>query len=247
MNKLVIGTVFALAATQAAGCVIEEDYATVGATWEIVTLNGSRATCPPGFNTAALFNVATTADGTPVAPCTGPNSVSDTCFVDLFNCEDGVGVSAPLPPTQYLTWVSITDDSGANTYAQSLSAYLNVSNIDLDFNTSIVTNGGYFALDWTLRGATSNLPKSCGDVGAVAVETYVTSGTTMYDSGAPWNCGDGYGVTAALGEGSYLVSVNANNSAGFSLGVAPEFTNKVIQAPNKVTDLGTAVIAIDGM
>ena len=41
MKNLVIGTVLALAASQAAGCVITSDntsdYATVGATWEIET------------------------------------------------------------------------------------------------------------------------------------------------------------------------------------------------------------------
>lgn len=257
MKNFVIGSFIALAATQAAGCIITtdngvDDYATVGATWQIVTSSGSQATCPPGFETAALFNVAVDSAGVPLAPCTGPSSLSNTCFIDLFNCSAGFGDSAPLPPTMYQTWVGIVSADGngniLNTYATSLSAYLDVRAIDLDFNTSIVTDGGYFALDWDLRGAVSNQPLTCGQAGATGVETIVTvsGGTTMVDTGQPWACEDYYGVTASLPNGSYTVSVDAFNSLG-ALGVAPTFTNKVIQGPNLVTDLGTAVIDIDGM
>jgi hypothetical protein len=252
MKNFVIGIGIALAATQAAGCIITSDggdYATVGATWRLTNAAGAVApNCPPGYDTAALFNVAVNADGSAVAPCTGPASVSDTCFVDLFNCTDFAGVSAPLPPTRYRTWVAITDGTGTNTYAQSLSAFLDVRDIDLDFNTSIVTDGGYFSVDWDLKGAVSQAPLTCTQAGATGVETVVTvaGGTTMFDSGNGWACEDYYGVTKALPAGSYTVSVDAFNANG-ALGTAPEFTNKAIQGPNKVTDLGTAIISIDGL
>lgn len=252
MKNLVIGIVVALAASQAAGCVITSDdtsdYATIGATWEIETYSGSVATCPPGFDTAALFNVAVDSNGTPLAPCTGPGSVSDTCFVDLFNCSDRAGVSAPLPPRMYQTWLAITDSTGTNTYATSLSAYLDVRDIDLDFHTSIITDGGYFILDWDLEGAVSGAPLTCAEAGATGVETVVTvsGGTQMFDTGNGWACEDYYGATPALPNGSYTVSVDAYNTAG-ALGVAPTYTNEVIQGPNGINDLGTAVIAIDGL
>lgn len=263
MKKLVIGTLFALAATQAAGCIIttEEDYATVGATWQFQTVSLNQTTgvvtttpdsCPPGFTTAALFNVAVDANFNPLVNCNSPSAHnSSTCFVDLYNCEDGAGVSDPLPPATYQTWISITDDSGANTYAQSLSDYLNVERIDLDFHTSIVKNGGYFIMDWDLKGATSQQPLTCAQAGATGVETVISvSGSTSMmapvDSGAPWPCEDHYGATASLPIGSYTVSVDALNSAG-ALGVAPDLTNKLISGENKTTDLGTVIIPIDGM
>jgi hypothetical protein len=255
MKNLVIGTVIALAATQAGGCIIEAgddtggDLATVGATWALRNVNGSAAaSCPPGYNTAALFNVAVDSSGTPLAPCTGPGSRSDTCFVDLFDCADFAGVSDFLPPRMYQTWISITDDTGANTYAQSLSAFLDVRDIDLDFNASIFTDGGFFALDWELEGASSGSPLECAAAGATGVETIVTvsGGSTMVDAGDPWNCEDHYGVTAALPVGSYTVSIDAFNNDG-ALGVVAPLTNKSIQAPNRVTDLGSIIIPIDGL
>ncbi len=251
MKNFVIGTLTALVATQAAGCVIttdDGDYATVGATWEIKTVSGSVASCPPGFTTAALFNVAVDSAGVPLAPCTGPASISDTCFVDLFNCEDHAGVSAPLPPAQYQTWVAITDTNGTNAYATSLSAYLDVRDIDLDFNTTIYDNGGYFAVDWSLKAASTNATLSCAQAGATFVTADVTvSGSTSFVETNPWPCNDHYGVTSVIPEGSYTVAVQALDSAEGYLGTAPTYTNKVISGPNEVTDLGTAVITIDDL
>jgi hypothetical protein len=251
MKNFVIGALTALVATQAAGCVIttsDPDYATVVATWAIKTVSGAVATCPPGFTTAALFNVATDAGGVPLAPCTGPGSISDTCFVDLFNCEDNAGASAPLPPAQYQTWVAITDTNGTNAYATSLSAYLDVRDDNLPFNTTIYDNGGYFAVDWDLKAASNNAALSCAQAGASFVQADVTvSGSTSFVETNPWPCDDHYGVTSVIPEGSYTVTVQALDSAEGYLGKAPEYINKVIQGPNKVTDLGSALITIDDL
>lgn len=227
----------------------EENFATVGATWSLKTVAGAAASCPPGYDTVALFNVAVDSNGNPLAPCTGPASVSSTCFVDLFNCESsGQAVSAPLPPARYQTWISITDYTGANTYAQSLSAYLDVSQTDLDFNASIFVDGGFFSLDWTLEGAISNNPLTCTQAGATGVEAVVTvaGGSTLVDSGNGWPCDDHYGVTAAIPAGTYTVAVDAFTTAG-AVGTAATLTNKVIQNANRVTDLGSVTILIDNM
>jgi len=231
------------------GCPDPDQYATVGVTWSLKTVNGALTTCPPGFDSIALFNVAVDGNGNPVAPCTGPGSVSNTCFVDLFNCESmGSAVSAPIPPAQYQTWISVTDSTGSNTYAQSLSAYLDVRDVDLNFNASIFTDGGFFSLDWTLEGSVSNNSLTCTQAGATAVETVVTvaGGSTLVDSGNGWPCSDYYGVTAALPVGTYTVSVDALTTAG-SLGASAPLTSKMIQNANRVTDLGSVVILIDNM
>lgn len=259
MNKLVIGALTALAATQAAGCIITTDdggdYATVGATWAIKNVSGATAaSCPPGYDTVALFNVAVDSAGNQLAPCTGPGSVSDTCFVDLFNCSAiGSGVSAPLPPSQYQTWISITDSTGASTYAQSLSAFLDVRDIDLDFNASIFTDGGFFILDWDLVGASNGAPVTCAQAQSAAgspfgIEAYVeVAGGMTYDTGDGWPCEDHYGATAALPVGNYTVTIEARNATTV-FGADPQpFTNQQIMAPNRTTDLGTAVIEIDSL
>lgn len=251
MKNFVIGSLIAVAATQVAGCVIQSDntsnYATVGASWQIKNVSGAPLSPPAGFTTAALFNVAVDSNGTPLAPCTGPESVSGTCFVDLYNFEDHAGVSAPLPPAMYQTWISITDTNGHNAYATSLSAYLDVRDIDLDFNTTIFDNGGYFAVDWDLKAASNSATLSCAQAGATSVQADVTvSGSTSFVDTNPWPCEDQYGVTSVIPVGSYTVSVQALDSAAGYLGKAPEYTTKVIQGPNKVTDLGTAHIVIEG-
>ena len=262
MKNFVIGSLIALAATQAAGCVIQADdttdYATVGATWDIRTVqslgtNGvvttaSVPSCPPGITTAALFNVAVDSNGVPLAPCTGPESISGTCFVDLYNCNDRAGVSAPLPPAMYQTWVALTDTNGHNAYATSLSAYLDVTNVDLDFGASIFDNGGFFAVDWDLKAQSNGAALTCAQANAPKVQADVTvSSSTAFVNTNPWACEDHYGTTTVIPAGSYTVSVQALDSAAGYLGRAPEYTTKLIQGPNKVTDLGTAHIVIEGM
>lgn len=260
MKKLVIGTVIALAATQAAGCIItaEEDYATVGATWEIRdqvdllpdgTVTSIASSCPPGFNTVALFNVVVDANFAPVTNCNNPNQDnSSTCFVDLYNCEDRAGISDPLPPAMYQTWIAVTDDSGANTYATSLSAYLDVRDINLDFGATIFKDGGFFIVDWDLKAQSNNAPLTCAQAGAPFVTADVTvSSSTQYAQTNPWPCDDHYGASPALPVGSYTVSVQALDSAQGYLGKAPEYTNKLISGENGITDLGTALITIEGM
>lgn len=263
MKNFVIGALTVLAATQAAGCIIttdDGDYATVGATWQITTVSLAASTgtvtstpvstCPPGITTAALFNVAVDSAGVPLAPCTGPASISDTCFVDLYNCEDRAGLSAPLPPAMYQTWVALTDTNGNNAYATSLSAYLDVRDIDLDFNATIADNGGYFAVDWDLKAASAPTGPtiSCSQASSGFVNADVTlSGTTGYATTPDWPCEDHYGVTTVLPQGSYLVTVQALDNLNGFIGKAPEYTSRMIQGPNKVTDLGTATIVIDGI
>src|SRR5690606_2890173 len=251
------------AASQAAGCIITSDdddpppppppeYATVGATWQIVTSSGSQATCPPGFETAALFNVAVNPDGTPVSQCNSISHISNTCFIDLFDCVDKAGVSAPLPPTLYQTWVAIVSADAAgnilDTYATSLSAYLDVKEIDLDFNASIVTDGGYFAVDWELEAASNGAPVTCAQAASPFVTADVTvSGTMNYVETNPWPCDDHYGVTSVIPNGTYTVAVQAVDNLEGYLGAAPEYINQVIQGPNRVTDLGTATIVIEDL
>ena len=62
MKRFVLASLIALAASQAAGCIITSgddtgDDAFVSATWQIRSeATNSETTCPPTFDTAALYN-----------------------------------------------------------------------------------------------------------------------------------------------------------------------------------------------
>jgi hypothetical protein len=243
MKNLVLGSLIALTATQAAGCIIttnDPDDARVSATWTLRSLStGTTATCPPGFNTAALYNQEVTSAGTPIG----------SPIIDLFDCAAGAGTSAPLPPALFLTWVEITNDNNTQLYAQSTSAYVDVTVSDKTFSTQILTDGGYFQLAWNLYGASSNQDLTCAQAGAAGgVEAVATEVSNSANSAADqFDCEDFRGITAGYLAGNYTVSVAALNAADQSIGTAPAITNAVIQSPNKVTNLGTIEIPITGL
>src|SRR5262249_15010245 len=154
---LVVGMLIVFAVTQAAGCVIvsgddTKDYAHVSATWQIKNLASNQTlSCPPGYATAALFNQAIDSAGRPIGSCArNTDNNESTCFVDLFDCSAMAGTSYPLPPTRYLTWVSVTDDSTANVYASGVPAYVDITNVDLTYSAQLLEDGGYFYVTWDL-------------------------------------------------------------------------------------------------
>jgi hypothetical protein len=232
----------ALVASQAAGCIITSgddtgDDAFISATWKVRSeATNSDVPCPPGFDTAALYNQPVDANGNNTGPV----------IIDLFNCSAGSGTSAPLPPTLYLTWVEIADHNNTNVYAKSLSAFVDVTISDKTFNTQILVDGGYFQLSWALQGAQSNAPLTCAEApgGVEAVGTDVAN--SQNSNSDIFDCEDRRGVTAGYTKGTYTLSVAALNAADQSVGTAPALTNKVIQDANRVTDLGMIVIPITG-
>jgi hypothetical protein len=234
----------ALAATQAAGCIITSgddtgDDAFISATWQLRNeATNSTATCPPTFDTAALYNQPVDSAGAPIG----------SPIIDLFNCSAGAGTSAPLPPTTYLTWVEIANHDNTSVYAKSLSAFVDVTVSDKTFNTQILVDGGYFQVQWALQGASSNQPLTCATAGAAGgVEAVGTDVSNPNNSNSDiFDCEDLRGITAGYTEGSYTISVAALNAADQSIGTAPALTNKVIQNANRVTDLGTVTIPITG-
>jgi hypothetical protein len=270
MKKLVIGSAIALA-TMAAGCTTSDDtcdpnvencgtcdptvedcggdLATIGASWTVRTIDNPSIPCPPNGSTAALFNQRVDANGDLIGTCAGPNNISNDCFVDLFNCEDGSGVSSPLPAATWLTWIALTNDDGSQVYAKSLSAYLDVTDQDLDFHADIYDDGGYFSATWDLEAASDGSPVTCTEAGADSVSATVSSGIDMFDTN-PWPCEDHYGVTPVIPEASqaYVVTVEALDSDELSLGKAPDYVDQSISGPNQVTALlPSALISIDSL
>ena len=246
MKKLVLGILVATVVSQAAGCVISTsddttNYATITANWSLETVAGGAATCPPGFDTAALYSQTVDSE----------NRLTGSPIIDLFNCADGVGISDPLPPAVYASWIAITNGSNTSTYAESIKAIVDVVDVDKNYSASILTDGGYFEMTWDLMGATTNASLTCAQVPGVVsstggVEAVVTVSGGTASATDQFNCEDHYGLTAGFLNGSYTVSVDAFSASGAE-GTAPLLVNKVINNANKVTDLGNIIIPIDGL
>lgn len=253
MKNLVLGSMMAVMVSQAAGCIIttsNDEYAVVNATWDLKSNAGTSIPCPPGTTTAAVYaqevDTSYRLIGTP--------------FIDLYNCDDGVGVSDPLPPSVYQVWVELTGDSGNNVYASSTSRneaaaterfpdgyFLNVLDADLPFKTTLYSDAGYFQFDWDLRDTATNAPLDC-TTGAVPKVGLVStfSGTSMaFDD--QFQCGEHYGLSGNLLQGTYRVDVQAINTATPAQGLGPMTTipSASIAGPNKVTELGSIMVKVD--
>jgi hypothetical protein len=240
MKNLVLASLIALAASQAAGCIISsgsDDVARVSASWTLRSeATNTAATCPPTFDTAALYN----------QPVDGAGNTIGSPYIDLFDCARGAGTSAGLEPGRYLTWIDITNSNNTQKYASSLSAYIDVTRTDKTFNAQILVDGGYFQLQWGLVDSTNNAPLTCAQANADGVEAIGALVTNPSNANSDiFDCADNYGITAGYVEGTYTVSVHAVNAANQQLGNSIVRGNQVIQSPNKVTNLGTFMVPID--
>jgi hypothetical protein len=248
----------ALVASQAAGCIISSDSSEVGhiaATWHVdsVASNGtvSPTLCPAGIDTAALYTVAASSDGTAIANCTVANGTD--CFIDLFNCDDNAGVSSALPAQNYLTWIELTNHDGSQVYTTSTADFVDITNVDRQFDTEILVDGGYFKVSWSLQGESSGATLTCSETAAATsaggsvevTSTIIGTSTALSDK---YNCEDHFGYSAPLPWGNYQVVMDALNSSDQALGSQSTDlgTNVIGSTPNSIKDLGHAVLKISG-
>ncbi len=210
----------------------------ITANWLIrTTASATPLACPGGFNTAALYAQLLDGNGQPVGQP----------VIDLFTCSDGTGLSGYLEPGVYDTWIAITTQSGTSTYAQTVDALVDLRTADATYSGDIYNDGGYFGWAWMLQGATSGNALTCSQVAnlsGVELTVTVTGGGQSYND--QFTCADGHGVTAVIPVGNYVVSADAYNDTSGPLGTPTNLTDKNIQGPNKVTDLGTITLSIDG-
>ncbi|MDB4963874.1 MAG: Metal dependent amidohydrolase [Myxococcales bacterium] len=218
-------------------CQVEVTYATT-ARWSFRTVASSTAlACPTGVTTIQVISQALDGDS-PVGSAT----------VDLFDCATMTGTITPVYQGRYQTFLAAGNSSGTQVYATTVSAVVDLTTSDGDYTAAFVDDGGYFSLAWTLIGASSNLPKTCADAMTTSVSvlsTAVASPTSFFED--LYTCADGGGVTAALPAGTYTVSVSGLDASDGSLGTPVNLTDRTIVAPNKVTNLGTVTIPIDGL
>lgn len=247
MKNLIVGSLIALAASQAAGCVItsgddtvEED-AFITASWNIKHLAPDmNISCPPGYDTAAL--VSKSLDGAPCDPILGG---SDTC-IELFDCAAGSGVSAPLVPNVYQSWIQIQDHSGGQVYAKSTAATVDVIASDKSFSAEILENGGYFQFGWTLNDAATGDLLTCDQAASTGVES-ISSVVTDPDNMKTdiFDCDAPYGITSGLMAADYTVSIQALGAGDGAIGDAVTVNRATIGDRNQVTDLGDFMLPVD--
>lgn len=204
--------------------------ASIGFAWAVKS-NNTAVTCPPGYDTTRTVVV-------PHGDTSGANKI-----VDLFNCADRAGRTAPIPPGQYDAWLEITSHDGTAIYAQSTPVYIDLTTADKDVSFDIHTDKGYYFTNWTLKGASTNAALTCSQVPTLTkISLDATGGTNPKTE---FDCLQSAGYTSAFAIGLYQVAVAAIDAQARSLGQSATFANKQIEAPNKVTNLGTSLLLID--
>lgn len=244
MKKLVLVALMAMVGMTASGCIITsgdddpvDEFAAITAEWSFKNLasNDNTLPCPPTYNTTALYNQVIDEAG---------NLVGQP-IIDLFDCGDFRGTATDLDPDIYQSWIEVTTGSGGMVYAQSLSAIVDVIDVDKTFSTTILEDGGYFQLSWTLADANGGGTLTCSQAAATGVGVLATLTGPNTATDDQLDCAPGFGVTAGLLMGSYTVEVSAINNAGEGLGAGIIRTAQVIDDQNAVTDLGSFMLPID--
>lgn len=237
MKKLVLGSLaFAALASQTTGCSTSDEFATVDATWEIVELNADSTIareleCDVDITTVALHNQ-------PITPSGAPNG---DAFVDLFDCDAHVGSSAPLPPTVYQTFLSATNESGTEVFADSLAVDLDVRDVDLQYDVDFLDNGGYFDIGWRLKDADGffNCNEQPGLENVDVVLTFLDNNKLIAKE---VKCDLGSVLSQGLHEGPYSISLSAiDRASGDPIGKSPA-VEKTINFQNAVTQVDVEIL-----
>jgi hypothetical protein len=249
MNKLALATVMAVV-WQAAGCIVETgrhhgdggggsvEVATISARWSLRNmLDGATTACPGDFDSVRLIMQPIDDNGDPVGDAAE----------DRFDCSDRAGVATDLFPDVYRVWIEIVSHDLNKLYAQSLSQVLDVRKVDETFTAEVLNDGGYFQIGWDLVGKATNRPVQCAQVPGLdtikAISTFVSSTTRAYDDS--FVCDDHFAVSGGLLQGSYTIAIDALDGATSVGRAAP--LNAKIDGQNRVTNVGTIAIPIDGM
>jgi cysteine-rich repeat protein len=197
---------------------------------------GQTTGCPTGFDTVRIVTQQVDEDFAEIGEPA----------IDLFSCADGIGSSSFLP-ARYVTFLEVTNNAGTQVYAQSVSYFVDLAMPQGTLPVTIVNDGGYFGIQWELRGASSNSLLTCAQAAASSLSLVATVTSSTMASEEQFDCNWMGTLTAPLLAGSYTVSVSALNAAQQAVGTAPPLVERVIAAPNKITDLGLVTVPITGL
>lgn len=245
MKKLVLGSLLLAAlASQTTGCIITSDggseFATINAEWSFRTVNPSGQlsppnSCPTGFGTVELHSQEVDASLRPI----GIENL------DLFDCIDMRHLSAEMDPGVYDTFLRVATSGGGSLYAESLPAIVDVTVSDKTFSTDIVDNGGYFRVAWDLREQGTNAPLDCVDVAGIdGVEISSTIAGAQDGVTDIFDCEVGAEFSNPVMAGTYVVTLEALDTAQQAIGQGALLNNKIMRDRNQVTDLGTVTLLV---
>jgi hypothetical protein len=251
MKKLVLGSLLLAAlVSQTTGCIITSDdgdddigdeFARMDVEWSFVDVDASGRPirdngCPAGYGSVTLHNQQ-------FDPVTDQDIGPE--ILDVFDCVDEANFTDELDPGVYESFLSVTNGIGGPLYASSISAIVDVTATDKTFTSQIVDNGGYFRVDWDLRRQGSNALLACRDVANIdGVEITATLSGTSTAVVDTFDCEDGFGYSAAVREGNYVVKVDALNTSDQAIGPGALLNNKTVGIRNDIEDLGIVQLQI---
>lgn len=249
MKNLVLPTLIAALASQAAGCFFggnsNSNLGNIQVSWALKSTDAAgnpiAAGCPAGATTATLFALPT---GAP------PSSA----FQDKYDCVDGGGLIGDLDPGLYTVWVRLTDTSGATRFAESGSQDIQVNAGGTQSAPyDIFVDRGFLMVGWNLTGRGT----SCAAVANHGVGILATDGggsARGFDTKVDCTEGEGRktitdpipsvgsGLPGVIG--TYTVVVSLLNNLDQSIGDAPTQNNKTIDYGNEYEDLGILQINV---
>lgn len=165
-------------------------------------------------------------------------SVTGRRFEDLFFCQDGAGISDPLPLGRYDAWVEILDPGGV-LLAQSSVASVVLDQpgevVPVDFHFPI--DGGYLSATWSLRDEIGNRALSCADVEGDRISILVTRLGTGLGADYVFDCEANAGFTRKLPLGAYTVEIALLDRRGRVIATATPL-EVYIDWGNQLVDLG---------
>jgi len=229
MKHLAIASMLASLAT---GCVIADDgyydyeEGAIGTTWSFHMADGTQLGCPAGFDTAEITAV--------------PRDGSEA-FIDLYDCGSLSG-RAFYPVNDYEVTIAVTNRSGSQEYAHSLTQTVDIFVTDANLGEDFIHDGGRLLFDWVLVDAQSNDALECRGAGnPSSINVAAVNGDTTISTSLA--CGDGFGVSAPLPAGAYTATFSALNAAGQPLG-EPQTAPVAVRDRNDYDDLGTIMLPI---
>ena len=192
-------------------CITTDDPRRVEATWTIVRLDGTAASCPPSWRTTRLV----------MADTLHP----DVRIVDRFTCTAGEGESSHLPADSYVSWLEFLD-ADDQIVATSFQTTVDVKPFAPAIASKIYVDAGFVALSWSFANPAGSCSVGWDPFLDIALSlSGPTSVTNLF------SCHDTNGITAPLPPGDY--------HAWLGQGVqGHDIPDIVIEAPNRVTDLG---------
>ena len=209
----------ALLAIVLAACTSHDEHH-IEASWTVDKytpfLQGNSIGCPDGWDLARLVAID------PAHP--------DVRSVDTFPCDAFQGESSYLPADSYIAWIELTTADGSKVLAQSLEETVEVTSFNPILLTDIYVDAGYAEIEWELAD-----PARCPDDGSLGIRLDLAPTSEAFVSEYV-SCSAPRLVSPALLPGSYTATFSNHDQ------VVSVIDHVTIEAPNRVTRLGTVTI-----